>query len=96
MVFEWRKSHSGVSWLDEEEPVLLSPSGKIPSRDNQTVLKVIRMHMQAYNETLNKILDVNVRKSDGTSLANGFMKLVHRENNLKKTLIDIPYASWIH
>ena len=67
---------------------------EIPSRDNQTVLEEIRIHIQAYNETLNKILDVNVGKSGCMNLANGFMKLVRRKNNPnKKTLIDIPYVS---
>jgi len=53
--------------------------------------------MQAYNETLNKMLDANVGKSGCMSLAHGFMKLVHRGNNSDmKTLIDIPYISWSH
>jgi len=39
-------------------------------------LEVIRMYIQAYNEILNKILDMNVGKSDFMSLANGFMKQV--------------------
>jgi len=55
------------------------------------------MCIQAYNEILNKILDMNVDKSGFMSLANGFMKLVHPENNPnKETLIDIPYISWSH
>jgi len=55
------------------------------------------MHIQAYNEALNKILDANVCKSGCMSLANEFMKLVRRGNYPnKKTLIDIPYVSWSH
>ena len=69
--------------------MLLSPNGKILSRDNKTVLEVIRMCIQAYSERLNKILDKNVGKSHCISLANGFIKLVSQENNpIKKTLID--------
>ena len=52
------------------------------------------MHMQAYNETLNKVLDANVAKSGCMSIINEFMKLVRRENNPnKETLIDIFYVS---
>jgi len=71
--------------------------GEIPSWNSQIVLKVIKMHIQAYNETLNKILDANVGMSDSMSLANGFMKLVCHENNSnKETFINIPYVSWSH
>jgi len=48
-----------------EEPVLSPPSGKnlILERTNQ-VLEVIRLRTQAYNETLNKMLDANNGKFD--------------------------------
>ena len=78
-----------------EEPVLSPPSGKnlILERTNQ-VLEVIRLRTQAYNETLNKLLDANMGKFDCMSLAYGFMRAVRRENNLdKKTHIDISYIS---
>ena len=62
--------------------------GNISYRDNQRTLEVIKMCIQIYNETLN--IRENVGKFSCMSLANGFMKLTRRENNLnKKTLIDI-------
>ena len=71
--------------------------GEIPSRDNQTAMEVFRMHIQAYSEILNKVLDANVGKFGCMSLTNRFIKLVRRGNNPnKKTLIDIPYVSWRH
>ena len=65
----------------------------MPSRDYETVLKVIRMRIQAYNEILNKTLDENVGKSGCMSLTNGFMKLVRRENNLNKKASSIYLMS---
>ena len=76
-----------MPWRDVEEPVLPPPSV-----DEHTALEVIKMRMQAYDETLNKILDAHVGKSGCMSLTYRFMKLVRRGNNLKKeTLIDLPY-----
>jgi len=66
-----------VYWQDEEKPVLSSPSGGNPISGQSDS---IRMHIQAYNEALNKTLDANVGKSDCVSLANGFMKEVCRGN----------------
>jgi len=52
------------------------------------------MRLQAYNDLINNIIDMNVSKSDCMCLANGFIKLVRRGNNPnKKTLVDIPYVS---
>ena len=62
--------------------------GNISYQDNQRTLEVIKMCIQIYNGTLN--IRANVGKFGCMSLANGFMKLTRRENNLnKKTLIDI-------
>jgi len=55
LISGWEKSYNKVSWRDGEESVLSSPSGKkIPAWDNQTVLKVIKMCIKAYNVILKK------------------------------------------
>jgi len=75
--------------IDESVLPPLSEENPISERTNQ-VLEAIRMRTQAYNETLNKLLDANMGKFDCMSLAYGFMRAVRRENNLdKKTLINI-------
>ena len=69
LVSEWGKSHNGVSWRDIEDPVLLLRVGEIPARDNQTILKVIRIHIHENIETLNDIIDANAGKCGCISLA---------------------------
>ena len=81
-----------------KEHVLPPLNGGNPiSRRIYQVLKATRMRIQAYNEALNKMLDVNMGKFSCMSLAYGFMRLICRENNSdKETLIDISYISWSH
>ena len=57
-VSEWEKSHSGVSWRDVGEPALPLPSEGNPILGR--ALEVVWMNIQAQNETLNKILNVDV------------------------------------
>jgi len=79
-----------------EKPVLALSNRENPILvRTDHVMEAIRMCTQAYNVTLNEMLDANMGKFGCMSLSYGFMRLEHRGNNSdKKTLINIPYISW--